>query len=118
MDEQLIQALLQDTGPQAAKLKRQQAIADGLRKQAMTPQQGQMISGRYVAPSPLSYIQQGLAGYQGGKMQGEIDAGTQGLADQQMAGRKAYLDSLMMGLRKQYPQPPGAVLPPDGMEDR
>lgn len=39
-------------------IQRQRAIAEMLQKQGMTPQQGQMVSGHYVAPSPLSYVAQ------------------------------------------------------------
>lgn len=39
-------------------IQRQRALAEMLQKQGMTPQQGQMVSGHYVAPSPLSYVAQ------------------------------------------------------------
>lgn len=117
MDPTLIASLLQDNSSQAAGLKRQQALADKMRGLAFQPAQGQMVSGHYVAPSPLAHLMPLMGAVAGEKLGGQADAAGKALDAQGTDARSRYLDALRMGLRKQYPQA-GMMLPPDGMEDR
>ena len=69
--------------PEEAELKKKQAMIDALRKNAMTPQQGQMISGHYVGPGIAGAISQVGQAYLAGKQQEGVDAGMRGLNDKQ-----------------------------------
>ena len=69
--------------PEEAELKKKQAMVDALRKGAMTPQQGQMISGHYVGPGIAGAISQLGQAYFAGKGQEGVDAGQRGLNDRQ-----------------------------------
>lgn len=60
--------------PDQAELKRKQALVDALRKNAMTPQQGQMISGHYVGPGIAGALSQLGQAYFSSKGQEGVDA--------------------------------------------
>lgn len=59
--------------PEEAELKKKQAMIDALRKNAMTPQQGEMISGRYVGPGIAGAISQLGQAYMAGQQQKGVD---------------------------------------------
>ena len=69
--------------PEEAELKKKQAMVEMLRKNAMTPQQGQMVSGHYVSPGIAGAISQLGQAYLAGKGQEAVDAGQRGLNDRQ-----------------------------------
>lgn len=122
MDPQLIQAMMSGEGteddPRIAQLTRQQKMAEQMRNDSMQQRQGQMVSGHFVAPSPLDYVSQLVQGYQAKKMQGQVDQGMTDMSKARAGNRAKYYDALTMALRRPFPQPSGPVLPPDGMEDR
>ena len=60
--------------PEEAELKKKQAMVDALRKNSMTPQQGEMISGRYVGPGIAGAISQLGQAYMAGQGQKGVDA--------------------------------------------
>lgn len=69
--------------PEEAELKKKQAMVDALRKNAMTPQQGQMVSGHYVSPGIAGAISQLGQAYLASRGQEGVDAGVKGLNDRQ-----------------------------------
>ena len=69
--------------PEEAELKKKQAMVDALRKGAMTPQQGQMVSGHYVGPGIAGAISQLGQAYFAGKGQDSVDAAQRGLNSRQ-----------------------------------
>lgn len=54
---------------------RQYAQADALREQAMTPNNGRMVSGHYIAPGWGSILEKGIAGYMAGKSAQDAQGG-------------------------------------------
>lgn len=91
--------------PQAIGLARKQSMVNQMRQSAMTPEEGQMVGRRYVAPSALSQIVRVGQGAMAGHQQGEIDTGMQKLSTQRQAGRGAYVTALTNAMRR----PPVAV---------
>ena len=75
-DDLMLEYMMNMVGqaPDQAELKRRQALVDALRKGAMTPQQGQMISGRYVGPGIAGAISQLGQAYFAGQGQQGIDS--------------------------------------------
>lgn len=69
--------------PEEAELKKKQAMVDALRQNAMTPQQGQMVSGHYVAPGIAGAISQLGQAYMAKQAQGNVDQGMRGFNDRQ-----------------------------------
>lgn len=64
----------QDLGEQQAKIAKQRELAKALLSQGMgSPLQGQMVSGHYVAPSILQYLNQLGNTYVGGELQDKSD---------------------------------------------
>ncbi|GEM_PF-5513691 len=59
---------------------RQRKIAEILQQDSLTPQQGQMISGHYVAPSAMQYISKLAQGLMGTNRQSALDKQQMGLA--------------------------------------
>ena len=78
--------------PEQDDLKRRQAMVDALRQGAMTPGQGQMVSGHYV-PSGLA----GLAGQLG---QAYFAKQGQGAVDQRMGEMNEKQRRILSDLRK------------------
>lgn len=118
MDAALLQALLQDDSAQSGQLKRQQALAQQLQGMAFQQPQGQMVSGYYVAPSPLAHLVPLASAFGAKRIGGQADQTAKSIDTRRTDARMKYMDALQMGLRKNYPQPSGPVLPPSGMEDR
>lgn len=71
--------------PEEAEMRRKQAMVDSLRKGAMTPQQGQMISGHYVGPGIAGAISQLGQAYFAGKGQEGIDSKLKDMNSRQAA---------------------------------
>jgi hypothetical protein len=122
IDPQMIQALMQSgsNDPQAARLKRQQMQADQMRQsgmQGMMNPDGQMVGGRYI-PNTANMIGSAAQMFMGGRMQPDIDKGMSEMNTRNADAKSKYLEAMMMGLRKNYPQQPQPMLPPDGMEDQ
>ena len=59
--------------PEEAELKKRQAMVDALRKNAMTPQEGQMIGKQYVGPGIAGAISQLGQAYMASKGQEGLD---------------------------------------------
>ena len=59
--------------PEEAELKRRQAMVDALRKNAMTPMQGEMIGKHYVGPGLAGAISQLGQAYMAGQQQKGVD---------------------------------------------
>lgn len=59
--------------PEEAELKKRQAMVDALRKNAMTPQEGQMIGKHYVGPGIAGAISQLGQAYMASKGQEGLD---------------------------------------------
>lgn len=91
--------------PQAIGLARRQAMVNQMRQSAMTPEEGQMVGRRYVAPSALSSLVRVGQGAMAGHQQGGIDTGMQDLSNRRVAGRSSYVDALTKAMRR----PPVAV---------
>ncbi len=68
---------------QQAAIDRQRKIAEYLQQQSLTPNEGQMISGRYVAPSWTQNIAKIAQGLMGNSRQKELDAQQMKIATQQ-----------------------------------
>lgn len=60
--------------PEEAELKKRQAMVDALRKNAMTPMQGEMIGKHYVGPGIAGAISQLGQAYMAGQGQKGVDA--------------------------------------------
>lgn len=84
-----------DLASQQEDLDRKKQIATLLQQTGLQPQQGQMISGHYVAPGPLSAISQLAQSYIGSKL---ADTNKQQQAD--LTAR--YNDTLAKGLEKYF----------------
>lgn len=72
-------------------LQRRRQVAQLLLQQAMTPGQGQMVSGHFVAPSKLQGVAQLLQGLAGMKLNKELDSKEAQLASQRQEALKAGL---------------------------
>jgi len=76
--------------PEQNELKRKQAIVEALRQSAMAPQQGQMVSGHYVAPGIGGLASQLGNAYMTKQAQDQVTQGAAGLNERQ----KAMLEEL------------------------
>lgn len=76
---------------QIAGLKEQQALAQQLRNQGLEAPQGQMASGRYVAPAASQYLAQALKSYLGGQ---DVASAQQGIKDLMTQRQKETADYL------------------------
>lgn len=95
MDENALYEYLIQMGamqPEMDQTKRKQAMVDALRKQSMQGPEGQMVSGRYVAPSITQYAAQLGNAYMAAK-------GQQGV-DQQYGDMNARQRQMLEELRK------------------
>lgn len=69
--------------PEEAELKKKQAMVDALRKNSLSPMEGQMVGKHYVAPGIGQAIAQLGQGYLASKAQGGVDEGMRGMNDRQ-----------------------------------
>lgn len=84
-----------DFAQKIAALKRQQMVAEQLRKQANQPgPQGQMVSGHYVAPSILQHLAPLLQQYTAGQAENNAARGEADLARQTGQAQQAWQSSL------------------------
>ena len=74
---------------------RQRKMADILREQSMQPLQGQVVGGRFVAPSITQHLANLLKGYNAGQMQQDADAKERDIVQQQRESRATDLANLM-----------------------
>lgn len=99
MDDQMMFDYLVQMGqmrPEQDEIKRKQALVDALRKNAMTPMQGEMIGKHYVGPGIAGAISQLGQAYMAGQGQQGVNAGLKGLNDKQAAALE-YLRRKKMG---------------------
>jgi hypothetical protein len=59
--------------PEEAELKKKQAMVDALRKNSLSPMEGQMVGKHYVAPGIGQALAQLGQGYMASKAQGDVD---------------------------------------------
>lgn len=90
-----------DLAGQQSGIDRKRQLAEMLMKQAMTPQQGQMVSGHYVKPGVGSMLGQVASLFMGQKMQGDLD-------QQQRTIGESYNKQLGAGLEKYFKTREGA----------
>lgn len=69
--------------PEEAELKKKQAMVDALRKNSLSPMEGQMVGKHYVAPGIGQAIAQLGQGYLASKAQGGVDTQMRGMNDRQ-----------------------------------
>lgn len=100
-----------DLAVDQASIERQRQLAQLLQQQGLQAPQGQMVSGRYVAPSWTQYLAQGLANYRGQSMQADADARQKQLAQQLQGRRDAWLADAPRETESQEPMGPPT---PDG----
>lgn len=79
-------------------LQRQRALAALLSKQGLQGQEGQMVSGHYIPPSALSYVNQLGSAALGGYLNREADSKEQKLAQAMMASRQKDASDFMSAL--------------------
>ena len=82
--------------PEHDELKRKQALVDALRKNALTPQQGEMIGKHYVGPGLAGALSQMGQAYFASQGQKGVDAGLQNMNNKQAAALE-YLRRKRMG---------------------
>lgn len=87
--------------PEQDELKRKQAMVDALRKNALTPMEGQMVGKTYVAPGLAQGLAQLGQAYMAKQQQGGVDQSLQG-----MNARQAQM---LDELRKRRKQPAGIM---------
>jgi hypothetical protein len=88
---------------------RQRKIAEYLQQQSLTPDQGQMVSGHYVAPSPTQYLAKLAQGLIGKQQQTDLDQKQMGLAKQYSNGLDSLARQLVYG--DSSGAPPAATQP-------
>jgi len=69
--------------PEEAELKKKQAMVDALRKNSLSPMQGEMVGKHYVAPGIGQAIAQLGQGYLASQAQGGVDQQMRGMNDRQ-----------------------------------
>jgi hypothetical protein len=69
--------------PEEAELKKKQAMVDALRKNAMTPMEGQMIGKHYVSPGLAGAVSQIGQAMMAGQAQQGVDQQMRGMNDRQ-----------------------------------
>lgn len=80
--------------PEEAELKKKQAMVDALRKNSMTPMEGQMIGKHYVAPGIGQALAQLGQGYLAGQAQQGVDAGMRNMNAKQSGQLSAMAERL------------------------
>jgi|GEM_PF-2662857 len=79
------------------RLRREEAIADAMYKQGMTPLQGGMVGNVYVRPSITQGLAQLANSYFAGERKRAIEKGYQDIATKREASKKKAIDALMGG---------------------
>jgi len=99
-----------DLQEEQASIERSRRYAELLRSQAQ-PQEGKMVSGHYVAPGALSYVNQILGGVLAGKQSREADTRAAALG-KQLAGRQSEWANAMPKATpdREVPLAEGAVM--------
>ena len=69
--------------PEEAELKKKQAMVDALRKNSLSPMEGQMVGKHYVAPGIGQALAQLGQGYMASQAQGGVDTQMRGMNDRQ-----------------------------------
>lgn len=83
--------------PEQQQMARRQAMVDALRKQAMTPIEGQMVGRHYVAPHLGQYLAQLGTGYIAGQGQKAQDAAMEGMNKRQRDALEEIRNRMRMG---------------------
>lgn len=83
--------------PEQQQMTKRQAMVDALRKQAMTPLEGQMVGRHYVAPHLGQYLAQLGTGYLAGQGQRAQDAAFEKMNKQQRKDLQDLRNRLAMG---------------------
>jgi hypothetical protein len=119
MDSNMIDAILAsgENDPQAAELARQQKQIEMLRGMSMRQPQQQMAGG-VLLPNFGQVGGNMMAGYQASRMEPGAREMESGVNSRALDARRRTYDNLIMALRKPYPEQPGVMLPPSGMEDQ
>jgi hypothetical protein len=94
-------------------LNRQRALANMLLQQNMQAPQGQMVSGRYVAPNPLQYLGNMAQIVSANQMASEADKEQMKLASQLRQGKAGVEEQIINKLSPQASQP-GGIFGPNG----
>lgn len=81
--------------PSMVALQQRQKMADMLRQQSLNAPEGQMVSGRYVAPSWTQYAAQLLKGYMGGKIGDEASKGQSDLGKQLQSAKAESVNQMI-----------------------
>lgn len=92
--------------PEEAELKKKQAMVDALRKNSLSPMEGQMVGKHYVAPGIGQAIAQLGQGYLASQAQGGVDSGMRGMNDRQ----RMALEELRKRRKPQQPAPMGGTM--------
>lgn len=95
--------------PEEAELKKKQAMVDALRKNSLTPQQGEMISGRYVGPGVAGALSQLGQAYFASKGQEGIDAQQRGMNSRQAQLLEELRKRRMGGMSSGFAGDPTAI---------
>lgn len=106
-----------DSDPEVLNAKRAQARIDMLRRQAEQPV-GMLDAGRLRMANFGGIAQQYRNRKTADEMQPQVDEQVRQSAARDKQAKGAFLDAMIMGMRKQYPTSAIPTLPPDGMEDR
>lgn len=98
-DEMMLEYLLQMQSmlPEQQQMTRRQAMVDALRKQSMTPLEGQMVGRHYVAPHLGQYLAQLGTGYLAGQGQKAQDAAFKKMTEDQRAEIEKIRNRVRMG---------------------
>lgn len=95
------------------KLDRARQLAQAMQTQSQQPMpQGQMVSGRYVAPSPLEGVNKLLGAYLSNRQMNDADTKQADLTKRYNTDRAAVLAQALQA-REGTPEMPGAPLPQD-----
>ena len=99
--------------PEEAELKKKQAMVDALRKNSMTPMEGQMIGKHYVSPGIAGAVSQLGQAFLAGQGQNSVDASLKGMNAKQALA----LDELRKRRRGAATMPAAGVSSPMNTED-
>lgn len=89
---------------QQAAIDRQRQLALALQQQSLTPTQGQMVSGHYVAPNPLEYLSKLAGGLMGKYQQNNLDDKQLDIAKQYSKALYGQADSVWQNNQGGQPQ--------------
>ena len=80
--------------PEAEQIARRRKMAEMMMQQGSEMPQGQMVSGRFVAPNVTQYLAQALKSYMGGRGINQADQQMQALRDKATQERNAWLQQM------------------------